>query len=1184
VKTTKQTPFSRQTLPLLATSAALMSGVTLLASAAETAPPTPNVPFVQGNAPTLDGTLGPGEWKNALLLTALGEPGSPQTRFWVQHDGTALWVAVEGAESRQNRPTAQPRGPEANLSIDDAVEVALGLPGGGARSITMGGYEGAMAGQVAPMAHLYEFVVNAAGSTARRYNEMALPSAKFTAKTGRTKTGWQTEMRIPFASMGLEKPAGQELFANFVRFLPPQKVAWKGMHRWGGYSPFPTSRLRLAATPDEPRVNDTPVPQPAPIDAPTPEPKNPNLRFFPISNSICADVKVKPGGTAILTAAGITKSEVSAKGGVIRLVLDLPKHLTVGENFTAELETRTANGQTDFTHKQTFTGTDTPKWAGTDAGIKYLNDAVPTPWQPPVVQGQSVKLTSADITFADSGLPGSIKNASGELLAAPIAIELAAGGKPLPIRWDKVTLSTTGIRPVIHSSGLFGTSKIEVRTEVDFDGFMTVQVRFDGKPRNLDSVKVTASLPHEKARYFTQRSVQNITRLDAGGFKGVDAGRYGGRCWMGSENGGLTFSTDLPFYKAAERYGEIAVEDRGPARTLVLTSIDRAAQLTPDTVLQFYIHATPTRPQAKVTMDDYHLWFEQWSDHQGYPDLKKIPDVIKYEKMKNEIGYMGRNDLPLILYFNQLLAEDTPEFKLYRDELIAPPDRMWYQRAYDGPGKGVSSYVCCVRGPYGDLLLDGIRTLAKEANIGGVYMDGTTVNWDCDNPAHAGCNENRLPVWNQPGETRVLSTRAFLKRLRGIFAERGKPFYMVAHTGGDLDSTTLSLVDQFWEGEQLARYLPGYRIPQEEFAVGYSGAPWGYRTLFFDRTWLGQRGENWSFIYDLLYNSDNQRDGVRVLLRPFEVPGASFHPYWKDGQKLLQKSKTGETFVSYYTAPAGTTAAGTTTASTERGVLVAATSFSFGPDEIELNVAAFPEYKDTEWVDLYTATTYRAENGIIRLGIPSKQGVALRPASQSPVAPFVSTVTPSTPDILQVQGMNPAQWVVNTQKDGPKRTDIAATGDSAPWILLGSETGKPPVNGSIPGLNIYHDAELTFKFKAQGRAVLQLDMGPLEIVHDAGQWQIRGPVDGWNDNNLQQIPWANDQEIEMRISWHAQQLTVTINDQVLVDRMQIKLINVAPRPLRIWTAPGESIAFQSVSIDLTPSATSNLTVQHPVAP
>jgi hypothetical protein len=1120
----------------------------------------PTVPMLPNFAPALNGTIQPQEWKDALVLKASGEEAGPATEFRLVHNGRALWVAVDCEEPRPEGPSAHRRGTEDILTVDDAVEVALGLRGQSARTLTMGGYEGASAGAVAPLEHLYEFIVNAAGSTSRRYDEAALPHPRFEAKVGKRKGGWSVELCIPFESLGVQDPRGQELYANFVRFRFPGKLAWRSMVAWGGYTPFPVALVRLAASPSEPRVMDTEVRTPSQRKRVGQREANtvkPSLEYFPLSHTLVGELTLKAGEKAILQTGEFRKETTALKSGLTKLELELPQPLAVGAQIEAKLN---ADGGTSL--KREFTGSAVPAWAGSDAGLEYAKDVVPPPWYKPVVNGKAVKLTHANLIFGDTALPSSIAGQGGEVLARPMDIHLMKSGKRLKVTWAEARFSWNGARPVIHSRGQFngGATSIEIRTEVDFDGFMIVQLRLDGAVTAIDSVQLVCPLKKECAQYIVQGSVQSILPIDAGGYKGAGGPRF----WLGSETGGLAVATDLSFYQAEDRQHDIVIREQGNERELTVRPIDRAAQLPSGKVLQFYLQPTPVRTPSKTTTDDYNLWFESWSDYQGYPDLAKMDQVKERSKTSHA---EGRKQL---VYFNQLLSEDAPGFKEHKEELMAPPERMWYQRAYD-PGKGVPCYVCCVRGPYGDLLLDGIRKLATEGDIDGIYMDGTSVDWDCDNPAHAACTTKRAAVWDEPGLTRITGTRTFLKRLRGIFAAKGRPLTLAAHTGGALDIHTLGLTDFFWEGEQLARYLPQYRIPRYEYAIGYSGTPWGYRTLFHDH-WLHGRGKNWSLAYALLFNTDNYggsaRGDARPLMRPFDGEDAQFHPYWNGGQRLLKKSKTEKTSVSYYTS--------------SQGAMVVATNFSFMPDEVELVVAELGIQPDDTWVDILTDQPHRVQNGRIHLTIPPYQGVALRPKQEAPTpAPLPLGPPPNVPEL---EGMDATHWKVNEEGSGVRREDILATATEAAKLNLHSVQYGAEAAAWIEGSALGPEATVHLKLKSEKSLALRIEFGAATLLCLGGNWTLEAPTDGWNDQRLQQVPWPAQRENDIELTLSNKELTVLINGQPMAKRMLLRPELAPARPLRIVTWGGDGVAIQLVLLTGKPETKTVPETTHPINP
>jgi hypothetical protein len=127
------------------------------------------------------------------------------------------------------------------------------------------------------------------------------------------------------------------------------------------------------------------------------------------------------------------------------------------------------------------------------------------------------------------------------------------------------------------------------------------------------------------------------------------------------------------------------------------------------------------------------IFHENWSRFQGYPDLEQVP------KLKRIADACHANGMLFLVYFNQSVSTAEPEWAGFHDDLMAFPASNHYHRD-DVPQ---DCYTGCVNGPYGELLLAGIEKLADEAGIDGVYMNGTTVPWYCENPTHPGCGTPR---------------------------------------------------------------------------------------------------------------------------------------------------------------------------------------------------------------------------------------------------------------------------------------------------------------------------------------------------------------------------------------------------------------------------------------------------------
>lgn len=263
------------------------------------------------------------------------------------------------------------------------------------------------------------------------------------------------------------------------------------------------------------------------------------------------------------------------------------------------------------------------------------------------------------------------------------------------------------------------------------------------------------------------------------------------------------------------------------------------------------------------------IFHENWARYQGHPDLAQIPKLRRIADACHARGML------FLVYFCQLTSDAAPEWPALKNDLMALPERFWYHR--DDVKQDCA--VACVNGPYGDLLLDGIARLADEAGIDGVYMDGTTVPWDCANPTHPGCGQYRDDGTYAPRFT-VRATRRFMKRLRSLFAQRRQELFLDAHTGGAINIATQAFCDGYYDGETLARYKPGFRLPPDTFRAAYTGTPFGFRGEFLPNRHTMDQALAISLVHDT--TTRGQPAAVDLALRDYEDDQTSFIPYWSD--------------------------------------------------------------------------------------------------------------------------------------------------------------------------------------------------------------------------------------------------------------------------------------------------------------
>ncbi|MFA5203778.1 MAG: glycoside hydrolase domain-containing protein [Lentisphaeria bacterium] len=267
---------------------------------------------------------------------------------------------------------------------------------------------------------------------------------------------------------------------------------------------------------------------------------------------------------------------------------------------------------------------------------------------------------------------------------------------------------------------------------------------------------------------------------------------------------------------------------------------------------------------------------EAWSRFQGYPDLGRLDWLKALSSACHSRG------MRFTLYFSQQVSDACPEWKgMEWDFTLGPPPVSGYTRS----DISQSCYIGCGNGPFRDLILDGVAKLADQAGIDGVFMDGTTMAWPCENPTHPGCGVNRGDGTYQQHKP-VRAVREFMKRIRNIFVQRGKEVYMSAHCGGTLNIATLSFCDTYLEGETLHRYKSGFRLTPDVFASGYMSKQFGLRGLFDP----GPRSSyDLALAVSLVHDTMvlNEQAGIYDALADYQDEQTSFIPYW-DKSSLYQ--------------------------------------------------------------------------------------------------------------------------------------------------------------------------------------------------------------------------------------------------------------------------------------------------------
>jgi len=277
---------------------------------------------------------------------------------------------------------------------------------------------------------------------------------------------------------------------------------------------------------------------------------------------------------------------------------------------------------------------------------------------------------------------------------------------------------------------------------------------------------------------------------------------------------------------------------------------------------------------------------EHWTETEGYPktvkhaaELKPIVDAVKRAGMR------------MMLYIGFQLGDNSPEWKLYKDEVRTEP---WVEgqgwKREDHIGYGVS-----YAGRYSNFMLYNMRKLITDYGVNAFYFDGTIYPPADTNKWHGAGYIDRKgklqPTWQ------VFAYRDFLKRVRTMASELDPTFWIDMHVSGGIFTPTASFGDTTLSGEQYAplgeavgRSLSAVVDP-DDFRAEEVGTQYGFPLTFlayFDY----QSADALAFTHgNIPANEVSKKLGI-------DLSTAKWSPYWENSKTIKTPASTIR--VSYY--------------------------------------------------------------------------------------------------------------------------------------------------------------------------------------------------------------------------------------------------------------------------------------------
>lgn len=298
---------------------------------------------------------------------------------------------------------------------------------------------------------------------------------------------------------------------------------------------------------------------------------------------------------------------------------------------------------------------------------------------------------------------------------------------------------------------------------------------------------------------------------------------------------------------------------------------------------------------------NYLVFHEHWTEIQAYGSTK-----VHDQQLRDLVAACHAAGIKLLLYFGYEFSDAAPEWEYYHDEVLVKPRRGGYTRT-DYPQK---AYICCFHSPWKEYYLTSIARMIDEYDIDGVYLDGTTEPFGCNNELH-GCG-----YVGEDGQRRltypIFAVRDLMRRMMHIIKSRKPEGLISAHMSASVTMPTLAFVDDYWDGEQLDVKERGFRLPLEAFRAEFMGRNWGLPCEFLsyeNKPFTFEEALGLALVHDVPVRPSTSGGKLATMSRvwaaweEFEVDRARWIPYWEGGGPL--RANRGEVLISAHVGPRG---------------------------------------------------------------------------------------------------------------------------------------------------------------------------------------------------------------------------------------------------------------------------------------
>jgi hypothetical protein len=287
--------------------------------------------------------------------------------------------------------------------------------------------------------------------------------------------------------------------------------------------------------------------------------------------------------------------------------------------------------------------------------------------------------------------------------------------------------------------------------------------------------------------------------------------------------------------------------------------------------------------------------------HEHWTDIEAYPKTSHGEKLHKLVQACHASGLQLLLYHGYLLSTIAPEWDDYHRDCLVWPQQGGYQREPEQ-----MAYMVCYRSVWQDFIAHYLDQQMTEYGTDGVYLDGTSEPWGCQN-LHHGCGWAKAD--GTLGKTYpIFSTREMMRRIYTIVLRHNPKGQVNVHQSTCMTIPTLAFATSYWDGEQFGSIDRGPKalevLPLDAFRCEFMGHNWGVPAEFlcYDRPYTMREAMAFTLLHDVLVRGNlSAQEMLWAAMDRFGRRDAVWLPYWENAQYV--QAEAPEVKVSLYNRP-----------------------------------------------------------------------------------------------------------------------------------------------------------------------------------------------------------------------------------------------------------------------------------------